>query len=95
MGRIDAERLEIADGRVGECVVADVGDHDDFGAEFGRGHGLIGALAAVAHLEARRGDSFAARGHAVNVGDEVDHVAADDADARGAGGYVHLLVALP
>ena len=74
--------VEIADRTLGEYVVADRGDHHDRSAELGGGDRLIGALAAVAHLEARRLDRLALYRHAVHVGDEIDHVAADDGDAR-------------
>ena len=51
------------------------------GAELGGRDRLIGALAAVAHFEARRFERLALDRHARHIGDEVDHVAADDGDA--------------
>ena len=80
---VDAEARQIANGGVGEHVVADLGHHHDRGAELGGGDRLIGAFPAVAHLETGRLDGLAADGHAVHVGHEIDHVAADDRDPRG------------
>src|SRR5271166_1765891 len=72
----------IPDGRVGEHVVADRRDHDDGSPQLGRRGGLIGALPAVSHFEAGGLDRLAPDRHARHIGHEIDHVAADDRDAR-------------
>src|SRR5580658_6068243 len=80
--RADDGGLEIAQDSVAEHVVADLGHHDDGSAELRSRDRLVGALAAMAHLEPRRGDRLAPDGHAVDIGHEVDVARADDADAR-------------
>src|SRR5271165_2900784 len=82
MAGADIRLLEIAQNPLAEHVVADLRHHNDVGAEFGRGNRLVGAFAAVAHLEARRGDRLAPDRHALDIGDEVDVARSDDADAR-------------
>ena len=78
--RVDAETLEVADGVVAEEIVADLAHHHHLGAKARRGDRLVGALAAAAHGEGRGGYGLARPRHAVDIGDEVDHVAADHAD---------------
>ena len=61
---------EVVEHALAEHVVADLRHHHDLCAELRRGDGLIGALAAMAHLEARRGDGLAPDRHALDIGDE-------------------------
>ncbi len=82
MGRVDAEAREVLDRSFGEHVVADLAHHHDRGAELGRRHGLVGALAAKTHLEARRLERLADDRHPRCISDQVDHVASDHADPR-------------
>src|SRR5271166_6140057 len=81
MAGADIRLLEIAQNPLAQHVVADLRHHDDLGAELRCGDRLVGAFAAVAHLEARRGDRLAPDRHALDIGDEVDVARADDADA--------------
>ena len=80
--RADALALEVREHAVAQHVVADLGDHDDGRAELRRRDRLVGALSAVAHLEARRGDRLAPHRHAVDIGHQIDVARPDDADAR-------------
>ncbi len=80
--RADAHRLEVLQHALAQHVVADFRHHDDLGAELRRRNRLVGALAAVAHLEARRGDRLAPDRHALDIGHEIDVARADDADQR-------------
>ena len=80
MTRVDPDAGEVADRVIRECVVADLGHHQDLGPELGGRNRLVGALAAVTHLEARRLERLALGRHAGDVGDEIDHVAADYGD---------------
>ena len=82
VARVDSEPFQILDRGVGEHVVPHGGDHDDGGAQFGGGDGLVGSLAAVAHFKARRFDRLPSDRHAVHISNEIDHIAADDRDAR-------------
>ena len=57
--RVSMPKLgEIPDGVFAEHVVADLGHHQNVGAELGGGHGLVRALAAAPHLEASAPRSF-------------------------------------
>ena len=80
--RVNADALEIEEHALAQHVVADLRHHDDGRAKLRRRDRLVGALAAVAHLEARRRDGLAPDRHAVDIGDEIDVARADDADAR-------------
>src|SRR6202044_4167498 len=86
MARVDPKSVEIIDGGVREHVIADGCDHHHGGAKLGRGRSLIGPLAAMSHLEARRLDGLPLDRHAIHISDKVHHVASDDGDAR----LVHL-----
>src|SRR5271166_2922173 len=90
MAGADIRLLEIAQNPVAEHVVADLRHHHDLGAELGRRDRLVCALAAVAHLEPRRGDRLAPDRHALDIGDEVDVARSDDADARTFGHWLGL-----
>jgi hypothetical protein len=70
------------DGHVPEDVVAKRIHHRDLGAEESGHDRLVGALAAEPELEVVALDGLPGVGHAGGVGDEVDHRAADDGDAR-------------
>ncbi len=83
MARIDAVVGEVADRVVAEKVVAHFGDHADGGAEFCGRNRLVGPLAAAAALEAGRFQRFARLGHPVDIGDQINHVGADNGDASG------------
>ena len=82
MRAIDAERLEVGDRHVAEHVVAERVDHRDLGAEQAGHDRLVRALAAEAELEVVTLDRLAGRRDPGRVGDEVDHRAPDDGDAR-------------
>ena len=74
---LDALRLEVADRRRAEEIVADAGDHRHLGAAEPRRHRLVGALAAPAEVEALAEDGLARLGEAVGEGGQVDVGAAD------------------
>ena len=82
MAGIDAEGLEILDGRFAEHVVADSRYHRDFRATEPRGYGLVGALAAEAQRKIPAENCFAGSGKLVGECGEVDIRAADDDDAK-------------
>ena len=78
MRRSDPDVLEVAQHAFAQHVVADLRHHDDGRAELGGRDRLVGALAAIAHFESRRGDRLAPDRHAFDIGHEIDVAGADD-----------------
>ena len=61
-------------------VIADLGEHQHIRPELRRGNRLIGALAAAPEGKPRRFERLTLGRHAVDVGDQIHHIAADDCD---------------
>ncbi|AHU90610.1 hypothetical protein CQ11_09035 [Trueperella pyogenes] len=72
--RIDAIASEILDRVVREDVVADASQHEHIGSQARRRDSLVSALASTTYAEIGRLHSFAFLRHAIDVGDQVDHV---------------------
>ncbi|OOL38396.1 hypothetical protein BOO94_09535 [Pseudomonas sp. FSL W5-0299] len=77
---VDTKTLEIGQGVVGKHVIADLGEHQHIRPELRRGNRLIGALAAAPEGKPRRFERLTLGRHAVDVGDQIHHIAADDCD---------------